>query len=269
MNAILSFIKRHPFFIFVVLTYLLSWWSAPFAYGQIIPYGPTASAVIVLAITSGRSRLRDLWRRITSWRADWYWYIIGPGMVASFFGGAYVLNLLLGASVANLPHFPTMGTLLELLLLGGLWEEPGWSGYALPRLQERFAGRSNGPLIATLLTGLIRSIWHLPLLIYGHIYWFDLLIFSFAFQIMITWLFNRSGGSVLVVMGYHFASNVFGGGIMFKVFTDASQTRYQILFVTLACVIALVILWKSGLKLGQDETQKIPASRRLYTARPQ
>ena len=51
MNKIRSFVKRHSFVTFVVLTYLLSWWSAPFTNGLIIPYGPALAAVIVLAIT--------------------------------------------------------------------------------------------------------------------------------------------------------------------------------------------------------------------------
>jgi membrane protease YdiL (CAAX protease family) len=215
--------------------------------------------VIVLALTSGRSGLRDLWRRLTNWRVSWHWYLIGPAMVASFMGGAYALNLLLGASVTNSPQLPAMSVFLELLLLGGLWEEPGWTGYALPKLQERYARRPNGALTATLVMGAIRSIWHLPLLIYGHLYWFDMLVYSFALQVMISWLFNRSRGSVLVVMAYHFASNLIGGGIMFPVFSGAARTSYYALMVALASVMALVILWKSGLKLGQDGTQKTPA----------
>jgi uncharacterized protein len=254
-----AFIKHHSFAVFVVLAYLLSWWSAPFAEGQIIPYGPALAGVIVLAVTAGRPGLRDLWRRITNWRVAWYWYLVGPGMIASYVAGAYMLNLALGASVTIPPQLPSMGILLELLLLGGMWEEPGWSGYALPKLQQRFARRSDGVLIATLLTAVIRSIWHLPLVIYGHIHWFDALIFSFAFQIMISWLFNRSGGSVLIVMVFHFASNVIGGGIMHPVFTGASQTSYYALMVTLASITALVILWKSRLKLGKGETKTNPA----------
>jgi hypothetical protein len=140
-----------------------------------------------------------------------------------------------------------------------MWEEPGWSGYSLPKLQERFARRANGALIATLVTGLIRSIWHLPLVIYGHIHWFDALIFSFAFQIMISWVFNRSGGSVLIVMVYHFAANLLGGGIMSPVFTGAAQTSYYALMVILAWIIALAILWISRLMLGQGEPEVNPA----------
>jgi len=88
-----------------------------------------------------------------------------------------------------------------------------------------------------------------------HIPWFDILIFTFAFQIMVSWLFNGSRGSVLIVMLFHFSSNVCGA-IMSSVFTGAEMTSYYSLFVTLAWVIALVILWKSNLKLGLANTQK-------------
>jgi hypothetical protein len=265
MNAILTFIKRHAFATFVVLAYVLSWWSAPLKNGQIIPFGPAIAAIIVLAITSGKPGLHIWWRRVTNWSVAWYWYFIGPGMVAGYIASAYVLNLLLGASVTNPLHLPSMATFIELLLLGGMLEEPGWSGYALPTLQERFAGRPNGAWMATLSTGVVRAIWHLPLVIYGHIPWYDMLIFSFAFQIIISWLFNRSGGSVLIVMVFHFASNI-SGAIMSSVFTGAAQTSYYVLFVTLAWVIALLILWKSNLKLGLADTQKKQANLGRQTA---
>ncbi len=257
MNTILSFIKRHPIVTFVTLTYLLSWWSAPFANGQIMPQGPALAAVIVLAITSGRSGLRTLWHRIIHRRVAWYWYVIGPGIIASYIAGAYLLNLLMGASVANPPHLPTMGTFLELLLLGGWLEEPGWSGYALPKLQERFANRSNGALLAALIVGLFRAIWHLPLFIYGHIPWFDVVVSEIAIQLIIAWLFNRSGGSVLVVMLFHLASNISGAVINSSVFTGTEWTVYYALFVALQSLIALGIVLRSGLRLGQKDAQQI------------
>jgi hypothetical protein len=256
MNTILSFIKRHPMATFVVFTYLLSWWSAPFAEGRIIPYGPALAAAIVLAVTTGRRGLGGWWRRITRWRVAWYWYLIGPGIIAGYQSVAFVLNLLLGANLVSLPQPPGMGTTITLLLLGGLWEEPGWSGYALPKMQERFANRPNGALLAALVVGVFRAIWHLPLFIYGHIPWFDFLIFSFAFQIIISWLFNRSGGSVPVVMWFHLASNIFGAVFNSSMFMGTEWTNYRALFMALACVIAVIILWKSSLRLGQGAAQK-------------
>jgi len=69
MNTIFSTIKRHPIFAFAIMTYLLSWWSVPFADGRIIPYGPALSAVIVLVITTGRQGLGSLWRRSKHFKA--------------------------------------------------------------------------------------------------------------------------------------------------------------------------------------------------------
>jgi membrane protease YdiL (CAAX protease family) len=45
--------------------------------------------------------------------------------------------------------------------LTGLAEEPGWRGFALPRLQARY-----GPLLGSLLLGLFWSLWHLPNLLF-------------------------------------------------------------------------------------------------------
>ncbi len=255
MNTIRSFIKKNPIVTFAFLAYLLSWWSVPFADGRLIPYGPALAAVIVLASTAGRQNLGNLWRRVTHWRVAWYWYLIGPGIIAGCQSVAFVLNVLLGATVKSYPALPSMGTIITLLLLGGLWEEPGWTGYLLPRLQERFANRSNGALLAALVTGVFRAIWHLPLYIYGHIPWFDVLVFSIAFQLIIAWLFNRSGGSVLIVMLFHLASNIFGAVFNSSMFTGTEWTNYSALFMALAALVALGILWRSGPNLGQTGTQ--------------
>jgi hypothetical protein len=256
MNTLFSFVKRHPIITFAALTYLLSWWSIPFSGGRILPYGPALAALIVLSITAGRPGLGKLWQRITYWRVAWYWYLIGPGIIASYQSLAFTLNLLFGATVANAPQLPDLGTILTLVLLGGLWEEPGWTGYALPKLQERFANRSNGGLLAALGVGVMRAVWHIPLFIYGHIPWFDVVVLEIAIQLIIAWLFNRSGGSVLIVMWFHFISNIGGVVIGPATFAGSGWTSYYALFVALAGLIALGMLWASRFKLGQSGVQK-------------
>jgi membrane protease YdiL (CAAX protease family) len=256
MNTLFSFVKRHPIIMFAAFTYLLSWWSIPFSGGRILPYGPALAAVIVLAITAGRPGLRALWKRVAHWQVAWYWYLIGPGIIASYQSLAFALNLLFGATVVNSPQLPDYGTIITLLLLGGLWEEPGWTGYALPKLQERFANRSNGSLLAALGVGLMRAVWHIPLFIYGHIPWFDVVLFEITIQLIIAWLFNRSGGSVLVVMWFHFISNIAGVVVGPATFAGAGWMSYYALFVALAVLIALGILWVSRFKLGQSGVKK-------------
>jgi membrane protease YdiL (CAAX protease family) len=47
------------------------------------------------------------------------------------------------------------------LLAGPLFEEPGWRGFALPRLEARF-----GPLRASLFLGVLWAVWHGPMFFY-------------------------------------------------------------------------------------------------------
>lgn len=239
--------------LFFFLTYLLSWWSVPFVNGGLIPHGPAFATVIIIALTTGKQGLREFWRRLTYWRAGW-WYIIGPAIIVGYQGVAFALSLLLGATMAETPQLPASGVFLQLLLLGGLWEEIGWSGYALPELQERFANRQNGSMIAALVLGVFRAIWHLPLFMYGTIYWFDILVFEVAIQVIIAWLFTRSGGSVLAVMVFHFTSNIVGAATS-TVFNGIERMHYYALFMGLAALIALVIAWRSPFKLGVGQDQ--------------
>lgn len=232
--------------LFLVLTYALSWWSAPLMNGQIIPHGPALAAIIVLGIIAGRQGLSELWRKVTHWRIPAIWFLAGPVIILSYHLVGFVITLLSGAQVVSPPHI-SWGTFLELLLLGGLWEEPGWSGYLLPKMRDRFAHLPNGMLIAALVTGVFRGIWHLPLFLYGHIPWFDIFIFSFAFQIIIAWVFYRSGGSVLAVMLLHFVSNLMGA-FTSPMFTGVEHTLYTALFMAAATLFALALVWRSQFK---------------------
>jgi hypothetical protein len=240
MNKTENTFAKYQFPIFFLLSCLLSWWSAPFMNGAIIPYGPMLAALIVLAVSAGKQGVSKWWRGVTHWRVAWYWYLIGPAIIIGYQGVAFFINLLLGAPVASSPALPSMGVFLQLLIIGGQWEEPGWSGYALPKLLDRYTNRKNATLIAVLLLGVLRSIWHLPLFLYGHIPWFDIFIFVVAFQIITAWLYIRSGGSVPVVILFHFTSNLLGA-IMSPVFTGAARTNYYALFMGLATMIAIVI----------------------------
>ena len=245
MNKSQSFFTEYELPLFLLLTYVLSWWSAPLMMGQIIPYGPAMAAHIVLGITTGRKGLGELWRRVTNWRIPFVWFIAGPAVILGYHAVGFVISLLLGLQVASLPHISS-GTFLELLLLGSLWAEPGWSGYLLPKMRERFGNHPNGLLLAALVTGVFRGVWHLPLFLYGHIPWFDIFVFNFAFQLLIAWVFYRSGGSVMAVMLLHFASNLMGA-FTYPIFAGVAHTMYTALFMAMAYLAALIILFSGGL----------------------
>jgi hypothetical protein len=254
MSALRQIIVRYPITSFVVAAYAFSWWSVPFADGAIIPHGPFLAAVLILALTRGRPGLNDMFRRMTSWKGGWIWLVIAPGLVVFYLLVAFGLNLALGGMVSDTEHLNSfLPTLLTLVLLGGWWEEPGWTGFALPLLQNRYSGRPFGLLQASLVLGLIRAGWHLPLMVSGAIPWYDVVFFSMAFQFLITWLFNRTGGSVLIPMLFHLTSNVVGGGIMVPLFTGNDHDRFYVLFIVIAWLLALALTRSRRWSMGYRE----------------
>jgi len=248
MSRSREFFTKYHIPLFFLLAYLLSWWALPVTRAGMLPHGPAFAAVIVLALTLGRPGLREWWRRVVNFRGGW-WYLAGPAILAGGLVIAFVVNLLLGATVSGGLQLPLMAVVF-LLLIGGEWEEPGWTGYALPALQERYARAANGPLIATLILGVFRAIWHLPLVIVGAIPWYEgILLNVLVFQPIISWLYNKTRGSVPVVMVFHFMSNLLMV-IVGPVFAGAESVQYKILFYAFGVVAALVIAWRSSFRFG-------------------
>lgn len=251
MEALRRSVDARPLAIFFILAYALSWWTIPFSGGGLLPHGPFVAALIVLALTRGREGIAGLFRQFAIGRRGWGWLLVGPALVLAYLAAAAALNLLTGAALTGTAHLQGFGgTLVMLLLLGGVWEEPGWTGYALPALQRRFDGQPLGRLKASLVLGALRAGWHLPLVLSGAIPWFDMLLFSLAFQFLITWLYNRSQGGLLAVMLLHLTSNVVGGGLALPLFAGLDQERFYVLFVACAWLLALPLAARDRWAMG-------------------
>jgi uncharacterized protein len=226
-------LARHPLVFFFLIAYAFSWvaWSPwvlseegagllPFSSPLLAPValpigiflGPTLAAFIMTGITEGRAGTRRLLRRIVLWRVRLRWYlfafigvplvmtlgtIIVPGALASlqFLGPGYVLTYLV--------------TFVFVAVLGGpLFEEIGWRGFALPRMQPL-----QGPLVGSLILGLLWALWHLPEFMVPT--WaassggssllaiVKFCIFAIAATIILTWVFNNTKGSVLMAILVH------------------------------------------------------------------
>ena len=124
------------------------------------------------------------------------------------------ITLLMGQSVAwiDLPSgFELLGYIILTISYtfffgGGTNEEPGWRGFALPKLQAKFS-----PLIASLILGIIWGLWHAPMYLpqYGSMFQFIIfLLNTLKITIMLTWLYNRTKGSVLATALLHSIGNL-------------------------------------------------------------
>jgi membrane protease YdiL (CAAX protease family) len=141
---------------------------------------------------------------------------------------------------AALPwSLPALGlTFVVLALTDGLGEEPAWRGYLLPRLLVH-----RGPVLASLIVGLIWWLWHLPLVwteggaMEGQPLWLllaDLLVKSLIF----TYVFLGTGGSVLIAILLHASTNLFA--VSPAVGPDGDLT-VALLALALKVVLAVVL----------------------------
>lgn len=165
-----SIVDGHPVATFFVLAYAFSWllWL-PIVLGVEGPigtlsfvaggFGPALAGAVVTWL-DGES-VKAWARQIIRWRVAPRWYLAAFGLPLLVVGLGSAAIVVLGTPV----DFSLLPGRLSLVLtsyvivalVGGGNEEPGWRGFALPRLQERYT-----PVRATLILGVVWAFWHLP-----------------------------------------------------------------------------------------------------------
>ena len=205
-SSLLALLNRHAFVAFVLLAVLISWFPWYVGGSGFLVFGPSIAGVIIIAATRGKAGLQDLGQRFLRWRVGWRWWLI-----ALFISGlidllAIGINVALGGQVPSFAFFRQEWYLIPVVflitLLGGpLGEEFGWRGFALPHLQRRW-----NPAVASVIIGVVWALWHLPLFfqagsIHAEMGLALLPVFilgEIALATIITWVYNRTGSSLLV-----------------------------------------------------------------------
>jgi len=258
MNPITTVVKRHPIITFFVLAYTFSWlpWvlgtlvpaSRPFVLYPFFSSGPLLAALIVIPITQGRAGLRAWAASLLKWRVGWHWYVVAIGIPLIVGLGAAMLNAGFGApfQLAQL-SLVSMLPVFAIRLInpgdGPLGEEPGWRGYALPALQAK-----RSPLVAALIVGLLATGWHLPIIFVGAASPVELLA-PFSLGIVSCWVYNRTGGSLLLSLIFHTADGlILNEGLGF---VGADAERMVWLYSGLWCAMALGVIILDGSNLGR------------------
>jgi membrane protease YdiL (CAAX protease family) len=275
----MSQIRRHPLTVFFVLAYAVTWavWI-PRALGvqvgvvgQLWTWIPALAAFAAAALTGGRAAVSDLGRRMLRWRVAWPWYLIVLAAPAAFSLAVSGVYVLLGGSwsTARPPVLTTSLPMAALFLViltltDGLGEEPGWRGFALPRLLTR-----STPLVASLILGVIWAAWHLPLIwtegsaLFGTPAWLLFLDLP-AKAVLFSWVFLRTRGSALLAAMLHGASNLFPGSPTLGLIGDLTWAR---LAIALKWILVVVLVAVAGPQLTRqpdpeafDRLERQPAS---------
>jgi membrane protease YdiL (CAAX protease family) len=217
---------RHPVRSYVLLAFGISWvcWSVPASgsregIGSVFlllgGFGPLIAALIMVRVAGGSPG--QWFKGLFRWRVAprWYAFAVGvPLALTALITAEFALaGRALDWSILDDRLALFLPSLVFVALAGGGNEEPGWRGFALPRLQER-----STPVRATLLLGAVWALWHLPLLfttdeashglgaggllVLAALTLLSVVGYAFAY----TYLLNRSG-SVLLCILLHAAFN--------------------------------------------------------------
>ena len=278
----MTLLRARPLLWFFVLAYAVTWvlWiplvvggvpafsattHAPSLYALPgVAVGVTGTAFFMTAVTDGRAGVRRLLQRLVSWRVGVRWYLVavlllplGQILVTAAVVSPDALRALTPSALAAYP-----GAYAAQFFFGPLFEESGWRGFALPRMQRRF-----GPMRATVLLGLLWSGWHFFLYAPA---WFAgggangvlglglFVVFTTGLTVVFTWLSNNTGASLLLVILLH--GSVDGTATYLQVLADrgvipadaaAFSVEFGVLIVAVLTALALIALTRGRLGYGR------------------
>jgi membrane protease YdiL (CAAX protease family) len=170
----------------------------------------TAGPALAARIVGGPAAAGSIRRSLARWRVAPAWYGVALLLTPALVLLAALVQRLVGG---NVPPYPWAGLVPALVvgLIVGLGEEPGWRGYLLPALQRR-----HRVLTASLIVGLVWGMWHLPMLVLvGRASLSMAFAIGFATytldmvagSILFAWLYNATGGSLLLTVLFHMSFN--------------------------------------------------------------
>ncbi|HUQ33031.1 MAG TPA: type II CAAX endopeptidase family protein [Pyrinomonadaceae bacterium] len=251
--------KRRVLFYFA-LAYLISWllwmplvassqnWiyaGAPFILFYLGTVGPALAAVILLRLDHGKGGVWSLLRKLVLWRVGVKWYLFALFLPAAIRFTALSLLYLFGYIASDFsfrPWHELLGISLLMLVLVP-FEEIGWRGYALPRLQAMY-----GALWASVILGILWSLWHLPLLWVKGAYQEShspltyILVFTVTIlpiSILFTWLYNHTKGSLLLASLFHAAINITESALIIR---DKDGVLLLLVACTLNSALAAILI---------------------------
>jgi membrane protease YdiL (CAAX protease family) len=252
-----NFVNRNSLLLFFLLAFAISWIGILLSFGQqglhsikgeevlegefprqlvliwlCMLAGPSISGILLSVMTGGKKGLKQLLGSIAKWRVHIKWYCAAIPVFP-----ALLLLVFITLSIISGKYFPSFLFVpgLAVGLIGGFFEEIGWTGFALPRLQSRFGFIKTG-----ILLGVIHATWHFfadylgSVDLYGELYFFHFFLWILALtalRFLIIWIHNHTGSLLLAQL------------------THASFTGSQVIFTPAGLKGGETNLWYSSFVL--------------------
>ena len=235
MSTVTDFVRRRSVLAYFALTFAISWGGILLLIGgpsaiptpseeamKLLPVailimvaGPTVAGILLTGLTYGRAGLREFGSRLIKFRVPVRWYAVA--ILTAPFVVAVILFAFSRTSSTFIPDIVTVDDKVALLISGiaaglaaGIFEEIGWSGFAVPQLRKRYSILATG-----LIVGFVWGIWHFLVTFWGNGdasggFALDLLVPPLifylgvlpAYRVLLVWVYDHTG-SLLVVMLMH------------------------------------------------------------------
>jgi membrane protease YdiL (CAAX protease family) len=199
-----------------------------------------------------------------------------------FVAASFVLGMApLDALIEDWPLLFTSYLLkVVMLFMVSLWEEIGWMGFALPRLQGKY-----GPLMASVVLGVMWALWHLPAyfgstqVVADKVGLGELdrllyllppyIVLAISTRIVMTWLFNSAMGSVIIVTLFHAGFNMSNNELITNFMPQINRmfADYEWLYVIWGVLALVLIVFTRGRLSYKAEHAEGPAAEEASTSK--
>ena len=276
MKAVKAFVTRFPLLTFYAVVFAISWGGTLILVGGRIPgtaaeverlfpfalvvlfAGPSIAGILMTGLMSGTAGLRELFSRLLRWQVGGRWYaaalLTGPLLVAA------VLFSLSMISPVFLPGIVTANDRLTLLIFGlawgliggGLLEELGWTGFAVPMFRRRY-----GAVVTGVSVGLLWGAWHFLIAFWGSsalageesltIFIAGFLAFYVialpAFRVLMVWVYDRTSSLLIAMLMHAFLS---ASTLILQPTTTAGLLTWNLVLAAVFWAIVAAVALKTG-----------------------
>jgi membrane protease YdiL (CAAX protease family) len=227
-----SLIHRFPIISFFALAWVLGavvvsiafWGELPSEFALSSVFSSSFAGILMTAVLDRKSGLKLMFSRLLIWRVGiGYWlfalfFILMAVIIGSLFNPLFQGDSLSLQQLKPAFNIPLM--FFGFFIVSGIGQELGWTGFLITRLQARV-----NAITACIIRAILDSIWHLPVFIYSMVQPQALIDFQYAgwiaqkgflvallaatflfmlpWSIFISWIFNNTKGSLLLVSVLH------------------------------------------------------------------
>lgn len=270
-----DFVQKHPALSLLILASILgvipiaivALGILPSGFSQLAALSASTAGMILVAIEGRKGGVRALLRRGLIWKAGIGWWAYAVLFTALISVSTLaIFNVISDQDVAMngvTPWYNIFSMVIFLTIFAGLGEEFGWRGFLIPRLQVHHTA-----LTTSLIIGVFHTVWHLPMFLiegqtqYGWVQevgffpaFMGYMVFITAWAIQLTWVFNNTKGSVLLVAVVHGAGNAWIGGY-FDIHSRTGMEGNYILTALMVVVSIIIVIIAGPTNLSRSKARE-------------